>query len=260
MLAAWMEGLDVSSASRLKETLNGAVLRATMGDRAVVVKISRLSGVERVRSLLRATRAFAQWSGSERLAGAGIATARPLAIADDTVGGAQWLVMECAPGRPLIEVMALVDRGTSGAPGPAEQHAIARAVGSQIASISAAGLFNRDHKPSNLIVERGSGSGGGGPTVRVVDTVAIRRVRAGEWRFARRMMASLVIEPAGCGVRVRRGLCLRVLEAFVEAQGELTRESRRAALRGGWSSVAALVRAHGDPTPRDNPLGPSLSA
>jgi hypothetical protein len=138
-----------------------------------------------------------------------------------------------------------------------EEHNLARALARQLVALTLAGRYNRDHKPSNLII---LDSGAPDPRPAIIDTVAIKELRP--WRRADlyHMFASLVIEPMGCGCPPRRPLMMRVL---VEHQRELLRRipdllppdpaTRRAARHMDWMRIAGIVAEHGDPTPRVRP-------
>ena len=142
------------------------------------------------------------------------------------------------------------------------QHAIARAVGEQIAQMEE--LFNRDHKPSNLIVERWTTSAA---PVAIIDCEGVRRATI---PGAARMFASLVIEPTGCGVRPRRALMMRAVRAFIDLElgigtpeapihaprtnADVPRSEYRRMRRMVWDDAARVVAHHGDPRPKVNPL------
>lgn len=253
--AAWRDALGdgawMSSASELKAEGGSRVVGAAVRGRGVVVKVRELRGAwARLKCVLGRGKGDRHWRGAALLAGKGVATARVLALARARVDGAEseLLVMERVEGVTLLRVMAYVRSGAPGAPGVREQHALARAVGRQVAQMGE--LFNRDHKPSNLMVE---GIGGAEPRVVLIDCEGVRRaVIPG----AARMFASLVIEPTGCGVPPRRGLMMRALRAWAEGAGApASMKERRSMERMMWAEAARVVAHHGDPTPRVNPLG-----
>ena len=75
------------------------------------------------------------------------------------------------------------------------------------------------------------------------------------------MLSSLVIEAIGTGRRPRRALMARVLNELVAQRRRdegyndpLSKASRHERVRGLWVATAERVAAHGDPTPRTNPL------
>ncbi len=238
----------ISVATPLKLDAGGGgdgswVRRGSLAGRDVVVKARTLSPSDRLKALVGQSRADRHWRGAARLARAGIRTATPLAILRGTLGGrpTELLVCEFVPGVSLLAAIAALAR----APVPRE-HALARAAGLSIADLAgggAAGLFNRDHKPSNLIV---LGEGAAVPRIVMLDTVAIRTAR-GDASLAR-MLASLVIEPTGVGLtpNLRRPLLFRAALAAADQD--------RARARRLYRAAAQIVREHGDPTPRVNPL------
>lgn len=273
--AVWLAALatfDPASARVLKSDASVAVSRATLQDRDVVIKAwDRTTPWARVRSRLGLSPAWAHWRGAAWLQAHGIATARVLALIHERPGPGElveWMIMDALPGRSLIQILAELHADPRAMPAR-RQHELARALGRQLAALDKAGRFNRDHKPSNLIVawpeEIPSGHdwpnrASDQPIIGIIDCVGLRQSGRERWRGVRRMLASLIIEPTGCGLYIRKTLRLRVLASFLEGQGPMPREARRAALRGGWASVERLVAAHGDPTPRVSPLGSPSSA
>lgn len=193
--------------------------------------------------LASSTQALRHWRAARWLASIGVRTAEPWAIFRRRVDGSlhETLVMEALPGRTLLHHLDEIARGVS-ALGARERHSIAAEVGAQIGAITSAGKFNRDHKPSNLIVVEGAPPGA---RVAVIDCVGIRpdRLRVG----SARMLASLMIEPTGMGCAAPRPLRMRCLAALL---GGSPRSARKAA----WRAVEAMIEQHGDPTPRADPL------
>lgn len=256
--AAWRDALGegswMNSASELKAEGGSRVVGAVLRGRAVVVKVRALRGAwARWKCALGRGKGDRHWRGAALLMGKGVATARVLALARARVDGmdSELLVMERVEGPTLLRVMADVRAGAAGALGVRAQHAIARQVGRQVAQMGE--LFNRDHKPSNLMVEGGVGAQS---RVVLIDCEGVRRaVIPG----AARMFASLVIEPTGCGVPPRRALMMRALRGWLEGagleEGPVDRAQERSMVRMMWGDVARLVARHGDPTPRVNPLG-----
>jgi tRNA A-37 threonylcarbamoyl transferase component Bud32 len=238
-------GAWLSSARTLKAEGGARVLAASLLGRGVVVKVREIRGPwARLKCALGRGKGDRHWRGAALLTGKGIATARVFALARGRLGGreCEMLAMEHVHGPTLLRVMDAARRGGAGAPGVREQHALARAVGLQVARMGE--LFNRDHKPSNLIVRGGE--------IVVIDCEGVRRaVIPG----AARMFASLLIEPTGCGVPPRRSLRMRAVLAWAEA-GDAGggRAAHRAAAREAWAEAARVVSRHGDPTPRVNPL------
>ncbi|HZW07018.1 MAG TPA: hypothetical protein VFF65_07830 [Phycisphaerales bacterium] len=203
----------------------------------------------RLKAALKVSRAWRHWKGAERLTAAGVRTAACYAIARSVKRGVaiEWLVMDRLPGKTLLRHMADGDLTVK------QEHALAAAVGEMLERLIAHKRFNRDGKPSNLIV---GWSGGGAPTVSVIDCVAIRG-GATEGKLVP-MLASLVIEPLGCGrgVLPRRGVLMRALRSYYASA------ERRPGLPADWvqsrdfmwGEVAEAVRKHGDPRPKVDPL------
>lgn len=240
-LGSWLGREDQSQV--LKRDQATLVVAATLLGRAVVVKRWTLRGMSRLKSAMGAGRGVRHWNGAAWLARHTIPTARCLALAHDSLDGTRrdWLVMERLAGQSVLEMLA------GGATSPRRELAVARALGEQIRHMIAHGRFNRDHKPSNLIVLEASDAT---PHIAVIDCVAILpTARAGGAGAAmERMLASLVIEPLGVNIPPRRSLMLASLLAAVGQDGA------RASARTLWRAVAARVAAHGDPVPRINPL------
>jgi lipopolysaccharide kinase (Kdo/WaaP) family protein len=222
--------------------------------RQVVLKVETLDGWWAVaRSLLRLTKAHRQWRGAELLEKNGFRAARGVAIirGRSGAGPVEMLALEALPGQTLLECLA------DAAPGTGNEHRLARAIGRHIAALCLAGLVNRDSKPSNLLIEWKKN---GQPSITVLDTVAITRqpfARKPFWieEGLTRMARDLLLEPAGCNTPVRRTLAMRVLHACFDRlhpdQGSgrwRTWRDRR------WREVAAMIEAHGDPTPQDDPM------
>ena len=267
--AAWAAAIGdaswIKSSSLLKQDERSWVRRATLLGRETVVKCREIDGIwARVKCALGRGKGDRHWRGAALLTGKGVKTARVLALARANVDGrdCELLVMEWVQGETLLRVMADLRAGTAGAPGVRAQHAIAKAVGEQIASMEE--VFNRDHKPSNVIVERWTASGA---QVAIIDCEGVRRTAI---PGAARMFASLVIEPTGCGVRPRRALLMRALRSCVHvsiglntpdapvhrprAIADLPRADYRQMRRMAWDDAARTIAHHGDPTPRVNPL------
>lgn len=242
--AAWAQAIrtfDTGTAQVLKSDGDTAVYRATLLGRDVVLKRWSLSTRgARAKATLSASRGHRHWRAAARLEHLRLRTARCLALALEQRDPPRvWLAMEFLPGPTVLECMA--DPGLD----IRDQHAIARSLGAQVGAFRLAGIHNRDHKPSNLILVDHSPD-----SLAVIDCLGIRRGQDPE-----RMLASLLIEPTGCGVPVRAPLAMRALVSFLGAR---SRGQNRAGWREHrnltWAAVRAEVTAHGDPTPRINPL------
>lgn len=267
-------GLGIEPESRIEPLKIGKhsfVGRAVLEGQPVVVKWRELTTLnDRAKCAFGASRGFRQWSGARLLVGAGIPAARPVALlvqyghsSAETAAGVssrsyanprEWLVLEDVPGRTVLHILAEQELGV------VDQHALARAVGVQVGAMLRAGLCNRDHKPSNLVASFEDGV----PMVTLIDTVAIRR-RSNPGEMVR-MLATLLIESIGVRVAPRGTIAFRVLRDACAAWLEGTlgrplgshkgdRKALRALVRSTARRIDQYVRHHGDPTPKDDPLG-----
>lgn len=246
-----LEGFNPNHATTLKVSVGAEVCRATMLGRAVVVKIRLARGpVEFLKRQLRLSRGWRQWRGVPRLARAGVDSPSPLVLAVERTpaGAREWLVMDAARGRSLLEHLADFHAGR-GVAGVGVQHNLARAMARLLFDLDRARLYNRDHKPSNIMVTS-LGRAGSPPTFALIDTVAIRRGRGID-----RMLLALYVEPLGLRIPPRRALAMRVIHEVVRLRHPGVPEAEQRARRHGlWTAVARAVARHGDPTPRDHPL------
>ncbi|CAN5784432.1 hypothetical protein BH11PLA1_BH11PLA1_22610 [soil metagenome] len=240
-----------------------SVFAMSLAGRPAVVKCTPLTFKTRLFGLVHRSRGWRQARGAAELRAAGIPTAPVLQII--RAGGRECVVMERVPGITLLRALA-AESGNS-------QHLreLAVASGRLIARLSLSHLFNRDHKPSNLIVSPD------GRALTLIDTVAIRRLSRAipPQDSLVRMLASQVIEPLGCGVLPPCRTLARGLRAAVQTLADDTApnesgasieaahadrdglaEWRRAHFRMLWRAVEARIAAHGDPAPRVNPLAP----
>ncbi|MCB9838605.1 MAG: hypothetical protein H6813_04635 [Phycisphaeraceae bacterium] len=202
-------------------------LTTSRGDAAVVIK----GGPAPRLRLVPDRRALKQAIGASRLRAAGIETSEPIATLDVVTKEGQrgrWLVLGAIRGETLAHRLA------SGGMSFDEEAALARRAGELVRTLCDAGLFNRDHKASNLIVMETGGIG-------VVDTVAIRRRHGADAR--RRMLLAMCKELRGIGALPRRAQLMRCLRAASGTERE------------DWRAVGAMLRAAGDTTPRVDPLG-----
>ncbi len=249
----WAERLSGGAWARtarvLKEHEGSRVFEADAVGACVIVKAWPVEGVRRRLQLLTATtRGHRHWQGAERLARAGVATARPLWLATARIDSRPVVVlaMERLQGKTLLAHL------TDGTMSEREAESLAGAVGEQVGAIVRSGLFNRDHKPSNLIV---TGAVGSRPSVAVVDCVAVRRSRGRRLGPMARMIASLLIEPAGVGSPIPMRTVQVVFESAVASAFPLASDDLRRRLT--WVVVRLVgkrVAEHGDPTPLHDPL------
>ncbi|GAB4549934.1 MAG: hypothetical protein Tsb0013_11460 [Phycisphaerales bacterium] len=254
---ALTRGLWIDDATVLKDTPGATVFDATLAGTPVVIKTMRLDGLaDRVRADAGLSRLMRQWRGAQLLEKSGVRTAAPLVMCrgfgeDGAI--VETLVIERIEGRSLLE--HLRDRDLT----DDEVRALTESMAVDLEAMWVR-AFNRDHKPSNLIVERTDT----GVRAAVVDTVGVRRLRglgAGSNAKLARMLASLWIEAVGVGcppsVREAYRLVCRVCDAPTPKGGRKPGWSRRRSYgfaRTMWALASDIVHAHGDPTPRDSPF------
>ena len=115
---------------------------------------------------------------------------------------------------------------------------LAREIGLLTRRLEQEGLFNRDHKPSNMVVLPPPFR----PPVALIDTVGVqrRRPRAG----LERMLANVVFELVGTGRLPARSVLARGLIASMGS-----RDRRR--FRVLWRGIEHRVARHDDLEPRD---------
>lgn len=240
-ILAAVRALDPSHARVIKRDGHAEVLAAVVAGVGVIIKRwTARSPADALKMAVRCGRADRHARGAARLRACGVPTAAVLARETTREQGrrTQVLVLEKLAGKTVLEHLADGDLS------PRTQHAIARRIALDMAAMLRQGFYNRDHKPSNLIVTSTSASD---PRTAVIDTVAIRR--SGDVG-AIRMLASLYIEPLGCGHPPRRALAFRVVRTLAD-QG-LGKPYQQL-----WMYAANVIRNHGDPTPRIDPLRPT---
>jgi tRNA A-37 threonylcarbamoyl transferase component Bud32 len=246
--AAWereLAAIDLEKCDILKRDGASVVVGARIAGREVVIKSAPRRGmIPGLRSWLGLSRDDRQWRGAVLLFKAGVPTARPLALA--TRGSERQaeglLVLERLRGPTLLEVLS------RGGLSVREEHALAREAGRIAGRIELAGLTNRDAKPSNWIVTSTDATR---PGLALIDTVGVHRGRAPE-----AMLASMIIESIGLGCRPRRSLAMRCLQASLEVIRPVDAPPRwrHQAAVGAWIMIEGVIKRHGDPTPRVNPL------
>ena len=255
---AWAEALAAGvwqgQGAMLKQEGERLVVAAmVLGQRVVIKQWPRRSFKRRLQGLLGRTPALRHWRGAALLAEAGVASATPLAVVRGE--GYEWLVMEAVAGESLLECLADESLGVR------ERHAIARSAGRLVAGLTTRGVFNRDMKPSNILI---TGIGDREADLVVIDCGGVRRQRRSRGRY--RMLASLLIEPVGVGVSLPSTLIMRGLTAYCDAWlesilGRAVDRRRpqdrrvRAHVRLATMNRVALAFAnHGDLRPLINPL------
>lgn len=277
----WADASTLLKEDRSKSGRGVRVLAATLRGQEVVLKFYRYGGpLARARARLGVAAGDRHWAGAALLAAEGIPSAPMLALLSRTAGGVRedCLIMGRLEGVTLLHCM---DQARRGQMPLARQHALADAVGLQVGCLLAAGLHNRDHKPSNLIVRFPEAGRGERPIVAVADCQGVHRLTRDRSRHAIRTQAGLAIEAIGAGVLPRRAIIARTLRAAVAAYtahrfGKVPIEDALrmpkaeqdrvlAALPPGtalkaWPRIAQRIRLHGDPTPRVDPLATPKAA
>lgn len=229
------------SARVIKSDDRTAVLAGEAAGYGVVVKALALDRLkDRVRAVVRLSRHWRQARGSETVRDAGVDAPPVLAIVrgvDPSGHRVEALIMDRVDGPTLLRAAsdrALSSRG---------QRLLLDRIGFGVGRLARQGVFNRDHKPSNLIV--GSDEAGD-PLLVLIDCADIRR--AATSRALVGMLSKLLIEANGTGVSVSAREQVRVARAarreaeFDLPLGELLAQVRRD------------VEAHGDPRPKVDPL------
>jgi len=172
----------------LKDRPDGTVLRRTLLGRDLIFKSEPVSSAyRRLQVRVGLSRGRRTWDGARWLIAQGVDAARPLALLDGRSGErrVECLVLEALPGVTLLQHLG-------DEPDSQRTLDIADAVGRNIATMFLAGRFNRDHKPSNMIVDPSE------PRVSIIDTVAIRPIAPG-FEPLERMLAPLILEPSALG-------------------------------------------------------------
>jgi hypothetical protein len=251
--AAWVAGARVLK----DEAGSGWVRRAVVNGRDVVVKCRLLnSAARRFKSAMGLGHGQRHWRGALELTRRNIATGRPIALMHGWIddGPAELLVLEFVSGRTVLEWIAAA-RTARGAEARARR-AITRRLAELEVLMSVRGVMNRDHKASNLVVTTDTA---GEYSIAIIDCVGVRPTRFSD---GQRMQASLVTEAIGCGVAPTRPMVFRYLrdcrevsnEEWGEPEEYRSREQDRAAIRSDWEIVSGMVKKHGDPRPKVNPL------
>ena len=231
----------------LKDHSRGTVWQAALLGCECVLKCQRLDSPRRkLQSLLHISPAWRHWRQARWLRAHGFSTAEPLAIVRGRREGiaVECLVLAYLPGWSVLEYLA----GRSGALTARREHRVAEAIAHLACRLVSEGRYNRDAKPSNLIVTELSERGA---TLAVIDCGDLRRCPPRDEAALVRMLASAAIEPRGCGCQPRRSVRMR---AVLTAAEVLDPAAPRQRARHLWRLLERAVAAHGDATPRDTPL------
>jgi len=257
--------VDWSQAELLSDKPGSSVWRAELvvqkRPMTLVIKCEPIDSLKRkLQKLIHKTHAFRHWRGAALLMRHGFKTAEPKAIVYGRRDGTETecLIMESLAGKTVLQHLAAGDLGVG------EEHAVARACGRMFAMMWDKALTNSDSKPSNLLLRQS----GPTPELGVIDSVGVRAHReflpgfdAVDDGDCWLMLRDLMLEPAGTGCLPRRSIRMRILRAIWESgrQREMGDSKALQKWRGWrrewWEQVESLVQAHGDPTPKHDPLG-----
>jgi tRNA A-37 threonylcarbamoyl transferase component Bud32 len=238
------------AATLLKRDKDTTVWRTHMLGNDVVIKCWSLERTKRrLQAITRTTPACRQWRGALRLLKVEIATSKPYALARLIRDGQreEVLVMQAVQGKSVLEHLAIGDLSAK------QEHAVAAALGDQIRTLLVNGMYNRDHKPSNLIVEDAAKTSA---RIAIIDTVSINSCGVEcDLDFMCDMLFALLIEPIGCKCAPRKSLRLRtMLHAFADDDQSRVPDLSREALKKTWHDLEDWIKLHGDPTPKVDPL------
>ena len=208
---------------------------------AFAVKARPLSGVrQRVRFRFGATDLGHSVLGAALLLARGFQTprVRVLGIVRAESGWVEALVTDWAEGRTLLADWAEADAG--------ERLVLAGRAGAHVGRLAQSGVFNRDAKPSNVVLAADDGF--------VMVDVGGARLSGGDWeRELARMVAAQGFEQTGVGHAPSAGQVVACVRAALRGPKKGSGPDRRTRGR-----VIALIRReiqeHGDPAPKDDPL------
>ncbi|MCX5661556.1 MAG: hypothetical protein NTW19_17905 [Planctomycetota bacterium] len=161
----------------LKDDRSSLVWHLEKGVREWVVKQRRQNVVKAlVYHAVRRSASWREWRGARRLAAVGAPARQPLVLIFDCRFG-RWSETLVLPFLDVSSLDALIVEGAAGAPPPESRQGsparrrLARVLGAQIGRITAAGLVNVDHKPTNLMMVEGVAQGRAEPVI--IDTTAV---------------------------------------------------------------------------------------
>lgn len=294
---AWRAALEsaswLSGATPVKGEGRSWAVRARLLGMDVLVKAQPMTLRRRLQRLAGATPFHRHWDGAVWLARQDIATPRPLCLARGYVAGGvggvggaggaggvgmnnggatMLLVTQWLPGCTLLQWLrdgAGHDAGGWGERGGrVAEEAVGAAAGRLVWRLLSAGRYNRDHKPSNLLITRLDERG---CDLAVLDCADLRPLRPiGLFHAACRMMASMIIEPRGCGCAPGNVLCRRALRGYLHAAWTgphpeshdtepVDPEWERGSARVFWRLTGARVIAQRNPRPRTPPTDPGAA-
>ena len=141
-----------------------------------------------------------------------------------------------AKGEPMIRRWCDADES--------ERNALARRAGELVGALSARGLFNRDSKPSNVVVD--------GDVLSLIDVGGVRIAGEDRVRELARMLSAQGFEPTGVGQKPAVGQMLACVRSACAVAGMCGFDRRVVVGR-----LRLLIHGHGDPVPKDSPLARS---
>ncbi len=153
--------------------------------------------------LVRRTPAWREWRYVRRLARRGVRVLALGAIVHEQ-GWGRWSQTIISP---YIEASNLHHCIMQGRIGPDQRRPVARAVGRQIGQMSAAGVVNRDHKSSNLLIDHACLHHGDDPLI--IDPAAVKRGSSDGRVFRMLAVLALTAEQAGHESMREKMACLR---------------------------------------------------
>ncbi|MEE9212636.1 MAG: hypothetical protein V3U29_08285 [Phycisphaeraceae bacterium] len=174
---------------------------------------------------LRQSPTWREWYGALRLVRAHRRVSAPLAIVHQPARGreAQVLILPYIEGRALER---MIQDGAANHPWrESYRHKrldLARIVGTQIGRLLTAGIVNRDHKLSNLIMDRACQEHGDEPVI--IDPLGLRRRRSDRQVYRMLVMLLRTSERAG-PVTTRE--CMTCLKAVLKTDPSLARHEPR---------------------------------
>ncbi len=226
----WTEGSLHKRDDRGRE-----VWQAETEGESFAVKSRPLSGVgDRMRFRFGSTDLGRSVLGAAVLTARGFQTpkVRVLGLVRTDTGWAEVLVTDWAEGQTLLSAWAAADERA--------RSELARRAGEHVGRLAHAGLFNRDAKPSNVVIDSEG-------AFVMLDVGGVRLSGGDRPRELARMLGALGFEPTGVGHGPGFWQVFACVRAAVRGSGV----DRR-------GDVIALLRRqildHPNPAPKDNPL------
>ncbi len=236
----WTEGERIKRDRKGREVWR-VEAEGSAGPVAYGVKARPLSGVrDRVRFRFGATDLGRSVLGSALLTARGFETpsVRVLGIVRTESGWVEALVTDWVEGRTLLSAWADPDGG--------DRLTLAHRAGAHVGLLALHGVFNRDAKPSNVVIDSDGG-------FVMVDVGGARLSGGDRERELARMVAAQGFEPTGVGAQPGAGAVLACVRAALRALGGSSGPDRRTRRRV-IELLRREIKAHGDPAPKDDPL------